>query len=167
MKNLRVPEELRVLFRKPFGKLYKGKGLAPASRIKKELKDEKVIIVGDITLKNALEVGIRPSLAIIDLKTKRENRKKLKNSETIVKNPAGMITEELWDEIHEKIDIDGARIIVDGEEDLAVLPCVLEADWDTVILYGQPDEGIVLVRVDEEKKMEASILLKMLTPIGE
>ncbi len=165
MKDFRVPEELRILFKKPFGELYKGKGIAPASRIKKELKNERVIIVGDVTLKNASDVGIKPSLAIVDLKTKR-GEVKLKSNETMVRNPPGMITEELWDEIHRKIDVDNAKIIVDGEEDLAVLPCVLEADWDTIILYGQPEEGIVLVRVTEEKKMEASILLKMLPSVG-
>lgn len=165
MKDFRVPEELRILFKKPFGELYKGKGIAPASRIKKELKNERVIIVGDVTLKNASDVGIKPSLAIVDLKTKR-GEVKLKSNETMVRNPPGMITEELWDEIHRKIDVDNAKIIVDGEEDLAVLPCVLEADWNTIILYGQPEEGIVLVRVTEEKKMEASILLKMLPSVG-
>lgn len=166
MKDFRVPEELRVLFKKPFGELYKGKGTSPANRIKKELKNEKVIIVGDVTLKNALVVGITPSLAIVDMKTKRRGEIRLKENEAVVKNPPGMITEELWDEIHKKMDIDGAKILVDGEEDLAVLPCVLEADWNTIILYGQPDEGIVLVRVTEEKKMEASILLKMLPSVG-
>jgi len=166
MKDLKVPEELRVVFKKPFGKLYKGEGLAPAKGIKNELKKERVIIVGDVTLKNAREVGIEPALAIVDLKTKRAGGSTTGEVKDSVKNPPGMITGELWDKIHEKIGIDGAEIIVDGEEDLAVLPCVIEAEWDTVILYGQPDEGIVLVRVTDEKKMEASILLKMLTPVG-
>ncbi|MFQ5815049.1 MAG: GTP-dependent dephospho-CoA kinase family protein [Candidatus Hydrothermarchaeaceae archaeon] len=166
MKDLRVPEELRILFKKPFGELYRGRGLGPANRIKKELKNERVIIVGDVTLRNAFEVGIRPSLIVVDMKTKRAGGAKTRENEAVVKNPPGMITEELWHEIHEKIDVDDAKILVDGEEDLAVLPCVLEADWGTVILYGQPDEGIVLVRVNEEKKMEASILLKMLTRVG-
>ena len=166
MKDLRVPEELRVVFKKPFGKLYTGKGLAPAREIKKELTGARVIVVGDVTLKNALEVGISPSLVIVDMKTKRAGVEKTDENRAVVKNPPGMITKELWNQIHENIEVDGAEIIVDGEEDLAVLPCVLEADWDTVILYGQPDEGIVLVKVDEEKKMEASILLKMLTPVG-
>jgi uncharacterized protein (UPF0218 family) len=38
---------------------------------------------------------------------------------------------------------------VDGEEDLAVLPCLLNSPKDAFILYGQPNEGVVLVKVDE------------------
>ena len=40
-------------------------------------------------------------------------------------------------------------IEVKGEEDLAVLPCILNAPKDTFILYGQPKEGVVLVCVNE------------------
>ncbi len=167
MKDLRVPKELQVLFKKPFGQLYRGRGLSPARKIKEDLRGERVIIVGDITKENAIKVGIKPLMTVVDLKTKRGDIAKIKNKGVYVKNPPGMITGALWDEIHKKIEEDYSEIIVDGEEDLAVLACVLEADWDTVILYGQPDEGIVLVRVDIEKKMEASILLKMLTPVGD
>lgn len=166
MKDLRVPEELRGLFKKPFGELYGGKGLGPIKEIKATLGDESVVVVGDVTLKNALAVDIKPSLAIVDLKTKRGLEMELEGEALEARNPPGMITERLWDAIHEGLRAEGAIILVDGEEDLAVLPCILEAEWDTIILYGQPDEGIVLVRVDEEKKMKASIILKMLTSVG-
>lgn len=164
MRDLLIPKELRSIFKKPFGTLYAGNGLEAAEKVKEELKDEKLIIVGDVTLKNMLAVGVKPSLAIIDLKTKREIKEvqELGGSVVEARNPAGMISKELWDRIHEAVEKPGTLILVDGEEDLAVLPCVIEADWDTVILYGQPDEGIVLVRVDEEKKLEAGMILKVL-----
>ena len=41
--------------------------------------------------------------------------------------------------------------MVKGEEDLAVLPCLLIAPEDAVILYGQPNEGLVFVNVSEGK----------------
>ncbi len=165
MKDLRVPAELRGLFKRPWGELYKGKGLGPALRIKSDIAGEDVIVVGDVTLRNITEVGIRPKLAIVDLKTKRENEVKFFGETIVVKNSPGTISRELWKAIHENIDKEGVTILVRGEEDLAVLPCILESDWNTVILYGQPDEGIVLVRVDEDKKMKASMVLKML-PVG-
>ncbi len=164
MKDLTVSKEIRPLLKKPFGKVYKGKDLKPAEEIKADLKGEKVIVVGDVTLKNILAVGIRPSLAIIDLKTKRNIKEDSVFKEKVVKakNPPGMITKELWDEIHNSMDKKGALIVVDGEEDMAVLPCILEADWDSVVLYGQPDEGIVMVRVTEEKKFDTGTIIKMM-----
>ncbi len=165
MKDLRVPAELRGLFKKPWGKLYKGKGLGPALKIKSEIAGENVIVVGDVTLRNITEVGIKPRLAIVDLKTKRENEVEFSGNAVVVNNPPGTISKELWEAIHENIDKEGVTILVRGEEDLAVLPCILEADWNTIILYGQPNEGIVLVRVNEDKKMRAGIVLKML-PAG-
>ena len=45
-------------------------------------------------------------------------------------------------------------IIVDGEEDLAVLPVVLLAPLDSLVFYGQRNQGLVLVKVTEEKKSE-------------
>jgi uncharacterized protein (UPF0218 family) len=164
MKDLTVTKEIRPLLKKPFGKLIKGKGLEPAEHVKENIKGEKIIVVGDVTLRNILAVGIKPSLAVIDLKTKREitKDKAFTKKTAKVKNPPGMITKEMWDEIHNSMDKPGSLIIVDGEEDLAVLPCILEADWDSIVLYGQPDEGIVMARVTEEKKFDAGTIIKMI-----
>jgi hypothetical protein len=73
-----------------------------------------------------------------------------------------MISKDLWDKIHEGLEEEGSLILVKGEEDLAVLPCIIEADWDSVVLYGQPDEGIVYVKVTEEKKFDAGTIIKMM-----
>ncbi len=43
-------------------------------------------------------------------------------------------------------------IVVDGEEDLAVLPVVLLAPLGTNVFYGQRNEGAVYIKVTEEKK---------------
>lgn len=164
MRDLVIPREFRSLFKKPFGQLFRGDGLEAARKVKKELRDERVIVVGDVTLRNMLALGVKPDLAILDLRTEREKQEKqtLEGRVVKVRNPAGTITEELWESVHEAVEKPGTTILVDGEEDLAVLPCILEADWDTVILYGQPGEGIVLVRVNEEKKLEAGMILKVL-----
>ncbi len=164
MKDLTISEEIRPLLKRPFGEVFSGEDLKPAEDIKKELKGEKVIVVGDVTLENILAVGIKPSLAIIDLKTKRKIKENsaFKGKAVNVKNPPGMITTKLWDKIHEAMEEKGSLIVVDGEEDMAVLPCILDADWDSVVLYGQPDEGIVLVRVTEEKKFDAGTIVKMI-----
>jgi hypothetical protein len=165
METIEVPENLRHLFKEPFGELFEGEGLEPAKRVKEILKDEKKIIaVGDITVKNLLEVGVRPALAIVDLKTKRETLEAYDLGGEVItaNNPPGEISADLQEKIHEAITEEGMVIQVDGEEDLAVLPCILEADWDSVVLYGQPDKGMVMVRVTEESKMSAATIYRTL-----
>jgi len=44
---------------------------------------------------------------------------------------------------------------IKGEEDLLTLPAVLFAPLDSVVCYGQPGKGMVLVKVTEEKKRGA------------
>ncbi|MFQ5975764.1 MAG: GTP-dependent dephospho-CoA kinase family protein [Candidatus Hydrothermarchaeales archaeon] len=161
MKDLRLPEELRPLFRKPFGKLLKGKGLKPAEELKGLIKGGRVIVIGDETYKNVRKVGIEPDLVIVDLKVKRKKVGGDIEGGIRVKNPKGMITAGLWDVIRESID-DGKMIVVEGEEDLAVIPCILEADWDDNVVYGQPDEGIVFINITEEVKEKASMYLKFM-----
>ncbi|RLG58523.1 MAG: hypothetical protein DRN88_00510 [Candidatus Hydrothermarchaeota archaeon] len=107
-------------------------------------------------------MGISPHLAIIDLKTKRKKipGKKLKEV-TKVNNPAGKITHELWSTVKEKIK-EGGIILIEGEEDLAVLPCILEAEEGTLVLYGQPSEGVVKVNIDKDIKEKAKKLLSFM-----
>ena len=51
------------------------------------------------------------------------------------------------------------RILVDGEEDLLVIPVCIHAPDYAIIMYGQPNEGLVVVKINEEiKKKTKSIL---------
>jgi len=78
-----------------------------------------------------------------------------------VKNPPGVITKEFWEVIKESLKVKGpVKIIVDGEEDLAVTPFVMEGDSDTVILYGLFDKGFVLVNVNKDVKEKVRKLLE-------
>lgn len=55
-----------------------------------------------------------------------------------------------------------SRLIIVGEEDLLVLPCLIFAKDGSLILYGQPGEGLVAVTVDSKSRQEAKgILAKM------
>lgn len=127
--------------------------------------DSFLITVGDVTTRNALEHGLKPDISIIDNRIqRRDSDHEFNDTATIIRstNPPGTITEDLWNSI--KKAIDGARagerfmIVVDGEEDLAVLPSILMAPADTVILYGQPDEGVVLVRAIETRKRAQELI---------
>jgi hypothetical protein len=51
-------------------------------------------------------------------------------------------------------------IKVIGEEDLIALPLIAYAPIDSVILYGQPSEGIVVVRVMNRIQTRAKHLMR-------
>jgi uncharacterized protein (UPF0218 family) len=48
---------------------------------------------------------------------------------------------------------------VDGEEDLLTLIAILYVPEDSFVIYGQPYEGIVVVKATEAKKEEISGIL--------
>ena len=78
-----------------------------------------------------------------------------------VANSPGTISKELWNAIEEAFSTEGStRIIVDGEEDLATLPVVALAPDDTSVVYGQPDEGIVIITVNSATRKRAKSFLK-------
>jgi len=66
-------------------------------------------------------------------------------------NPAGQIKQNLIKTLQSSFTHKN-HLKIDGEEDLAVLPAILLLPLGSTILYGQPNEGLVLVVVTEEKK---------------
>jgi len=72
-----------------------------------------------------------------------------------VKNPAGFITNEMFRVVEEAIKNKKGKIFVDGEEDLAALVAMIVAPNGAIIIYGQPSEGMVFVKVDENIKKRA------------
>lgn len=151
----RLDENLIDEFKAPLGKLYVE--FEDAIPMIKEAKF--LISVGDQTTKNLLDNDLVPNLGIIDNRIQRKDHDHdIIRTENILNadNPAGTITKGLWETIEQAIsltleDKEHRLIVVKGEEDLAVLPCLLIAPEDAVILYGQPNEGLVFVNVSEAK----------------
>lgn len=170
--HIELPRELRPLMKKPLGTLYRGKGRDTIEKFAVELgSPTKLISVGDVTTFHLLEVGIIPDICIVDNRTKRKPVSSNVSSrnmdkgydELSVDNPAGIITDELIKTLCEAFASEKTiRIFVRGEEDLATLPVILLAPLGSVVLYGQPDEGVVFVRVTEEKKEEIRTLFEKL-----
>ena len=100
-------------------------------------------------------MGLVPFLQIVDGKEKRHERD-LPTSDSVVttmncRNPAGEITEQSIDIIKKSLDSKPPiRIIVDGEEDLLVIPVCLFAPENCVVMYGQPNEGLVIVEITNQ-----------------
>ena len=151
----KLDENLIGEFKAPLGKLYVD--FEDAIPMIKEASF--LISVGDQTTKNLVDIDLIPDLGIIDNRIQRKDHNyDIIRTENILNadNPAGTITEDLWETIEEAIglslyDKENRIIVVNGEEDLAVLPCLLIAPEDAVILYGQPNEGLVFVNVSEGK----------------
>lgn len=153
---LRLPKYLRKELRKPFGKLHKSINLIKEPLQKQIQEDKLIIAIGDVTSIKLFENGIQPQICIVDNLTQRKPiEHNLDHTENIiyVNNPAGVLTEAFIDicksSIKEACNENPIIIQVNGEEDLAVLPCVINSPNDAIILYGQPNEGVVLVKVDE------------------
>ena len=57
------------------------------------------------------------------------------------------------------------KIVVDGEEDLLALVALLHAPLNALVVYGQPYEGIVAVKVTKRKRQEARRIMEAMQPI--
>ena len=78
-----------------------------------------------------------------------------------VQNPPATLSKELIDLIQTSLDSDERiKIVVEGEEDLATLPAILYAPLGSVVVYGQPNEGSVLVDVTSERKQHIEEFMK-------
>ena len=51
------------------------------------------------------------------------------------------------------------RITINGEEDLLVIPVCLYAPENSVVMYGQPNEGLVIVIIDENIRKKTQLIL--------
>jgi len=117
-----------------------------------------VYSVGDVVTHNLQKNGIVPAIAVIDGQTMRspcDRLPEVKGACIKVKNPAGTITDELIQALYDALAHPPATILVDGEEDLAVIPLVIAAPDSSVLLYGQPHEGVVLRTIDAAAKTAA------------
>ena len=165
----RLTEELRRELKEPLGELIRGPIPEPYLRIRDELRGKTVVTVGDVVTENVLKLGLSPSLALYDLKTKRAEYSPEINAQAVfltVSNPPGTITKALLDAIRKAFRLvergRPVHILVNGEEDLGAIPAVLYAPYGSVVLYGQPDEGVVLIKVTPEcKRRCARILARM------
>jgi hypothetical protein len=159
---LTLQKELRAAFKDPFGPVY--------TEAEELLADanEPVIAVGDVVTYHILQADCTPAIAIIDGKTKREAvderiREGIEGFDhrVEVENPAGTITGDILRELRAALDREGSTVITvtEGEEDLAAPPAIVAAPEGAAVVYGQPDEGMVLAAADADLKSEMRDLL--------
>ena len=82
---------------------------------------------------------------------------------TVVSNPAGVITDELDDAIRNALQSGRTDLIrVEGEEDLALMPCILHAPEGAEVVYGWPGKGMKIVSTDDVTRKRIEELWKMM-----
>jgi len=155
---LRLPESHRHLFRTPFGTL-----VPDIADLADEIQGRRIYTVGDIVTGNVLSMGIIPDVAVVDGHTMRSPCGRTPEGFPTVfhaKNPPGTITGMLVEALKNAVASPPALVVVEGEEDLAVIPLVLVAPEGVWILYGQPCRGVVVREIDEGARKTAKSLLE-------
>ncbi|MFB5627108.1 MAG: GTP-dependent dephospho-CoA kinase family protein [Nitrosarchaeum sp.] len=151
----------------PLGKLIPD-SQTDKSNVQKYLqKNSYLITVGDRTTEKMINFGLIPSLQIIDNQEKRIKREPLKNNnkytELVCNNPAAEITQQSIDTIKKAfVSKTPVRLTVEGEEDLLVLPVCVHAPENSVVMYGQPNEGLVIVQITPEIRNKTQRLLDLM-----
>lgn len=146
-KDLVLNQKQRVFFSKIQGKVVN----------KPSKPDYFSCVVGDLSLEKFVDNGWKYDLGIFDGRKERvkfdsEILKKLNIDQRITNNP-GMIAEEMSNVLKKWVETrDFKHIFIHGEEDLAAVALVFLLPLGSNIYYGQPNEGIVEMRVTEGLK---------------
>lgn len=160
-----LPDHMRGLMRTSIGDLFDEEQLV------QHLQQKKFVCIGDMVSYTVLKHGLLPVFCVVDFKTRRGScRQKVVDlingygeEEMSVSNPKGCISKELWQAIEmgyrDMDSVDGLRIEVDGEEDLASLPAIYLAPVDVTIIYGLPDKGVLAVKPTGVNKQKVKQVL--------
>ena len=155
-----LPDELRGELKDPFGPL------ETDAEVVLEDVDGPLIAVGDVVTYHFIEAGCEPDVAVVDGRTKREAvDEEIHDAVTTgagleVENPPATITESALEALLDALEADEpTTILVDGEEDLLALPAIVAAPDGASVVYGQPDEGMVLAIVDDAIRRRCRDLL--------
>ncbi|MCU0799988.1 MAG: DUF359 domain-containing protein [Candidatus Thermoplasmatota archaeon] len=165
-----LTDHLRVLLKTPLGDLVPNE--ERTSKRLSGMMGTPLVLVGDVTASVMTEMGFVPQLIIVDNHTKRGKKIPtimVKPSKVVkVKNPAGILTGELFKVIDDAIneivpgtDMDGPILIeVEGEEDLSTLAAIKLLPNGSTVVYGQPDSGLVVVTVNGKVRRKVEEMLR-------
>ncbi len=159
-------EELKERVRKPLGRLIPGTPRETSSVLPDELRrvSGKVIAVGDRVSRELSALGCKVDVYIVDDRIERQSVEpfaKWGAVELFCENEPGTISEEAYTAVRDAVNMDGPVVVrVKGEEDLLALVAIIEAPLGSLVVYGQPQVGVVLVDVDEDAKQNAVSILR-------
>lgn len=164
----RLPEANREGLREPFQPVETEDEFVTKAR--EGMHQRPFITIGDVVSDTLLRHQLDPHVMVFDLATKRDAvgdamRERLTNHPARlveVRSEAATISDELIDALEAAFESrEPTRILVHGEEDLAVLPALQKAPSGTVI-YGMPNRGLVPVPVGPESRARAEHWLSLM-----
>jgi GTP-dependent dephospho-CoA kinase len=172
---MQIKPEIIEELKKPQGILILDEQITLESIKKYLINAQKVISVGDATTNKLLSFGIIPDVSVIDGYERRKKKATSSAKATIYSlnskknvslfscvNPPGSISVDSISII--KISLKSKKSVIMeiiGEEDLLALPFLLLARNDSMVFYGQPGEGMVVVRVTDAVRKKAKELIGM------
>lgn len=160
-RDLVLPEAKRAEFKTVLGREM------PDSELGSIEDQTSYLTVGDVVSLTFRKHGLRPLLSVYDGSTERREMTefaRLVESEPKdeVVNPAGTITADMAMAVRRGIEGKVGLIRVDGEEDLAVLPCLILAPEGSKVVYGMPGRCMMVVEADGRTKKEAERLVSLM-----
>ncbi|MFQ6054247.1 MAG: GTP-dependent dephospho-CoA kinase family protein [Candidatus Bathyarchaeia archaeon] len=158
---------MRGELKRPLGLLLEGEPGETVPRLAemiRSLRPTMFASVGDSSTENILTAGLEPDIVVVDHRIMRVSVEPIDlggRVEIPVRNLPGTIDADAWRGLREAVTLKkGVAVIVEGEEDLLVLPLIALMPLGSVIVYGQPQAGMVVVEVTEERKMWAEDFMK-------
>jgi hypothetical protein len=122
-----------------------------------------LITVGDRVTEFAHQLGRTPDVQVVDEIERRQNRGAPDVPYSLqlkAKNPAGSITAEAIVAVRKAVKgKKPVRVLIDGEEDLLAIPAIEAALPGSILLYGQPGMGVVVVVVDARAKASVARII--------
>jgi GTP-dependent dephospho-CoA kinase len=170
-----VGQEILQVLKKPLGDIIRYDQIERSKILNPSTPSQKLITVGDTTTVKLLSLGIIPDLSVTDGLERRQISTTsieslnsmiyaLSGSEVVqlaCRNEAGSISSEAVSTLRRALACHSPVILrVRGEEDLITLPLIAYAPIGSRILYGQPAEGIVDVRVNKKTRQKAKRLMR-------
>lgn len=168
--DLKIKEENRDELKETLGPIVQG------DLPKKYTEKKPIITVGDVVTYTLIEQGIYPDVGIIDGKTQRgsfekrcwKSEKETEIQQIEIQNPQSFITREAWETIEEALGTEEKVIIyVEGEEDMLSLPSIALCPLYGIVIYGVPDEGMVINEVSKEIKKKTWKIINKMIEVGE
>lgn len=143
-------------------------------RLKQLISEEKpslIIAVGDVVSQDMTKNSVPIQVAIVDNKVMREKITPILVKATLtmsVRNPPGTLTPEAWITMQKALNQkQPTRVLVDGEEDLLTLIAVLQAPKNALVVYGQPNEGVVAIKITEQTRKRVRRIIDAMEPVSE
>lgn len=172
-RDRRLTSELKERLKEPIGILIEGQpneNIDKMKRIVEEIRPVAIAVVGDVVSSMAMAAGIPVKIYVADGKIMRSiaglERAGSVDITVRVRNPPSFITRESIDILRRATEYNGSVWVwVEGEEDLMVIPLVLFMPVGSIVIYGQPHRGFVVVYVDEEKKTEMLHIINSMEPV--